>query len=248
MNETNVSPQPSGIDFVHQIGSRIASGASTCHEVLQYVVDVVSAVAHCDSCFIYTREGDELVLRASKNPHDEVLDRLTLQVGEGITGWVAEHRQPVAITENAARDPRFRVFTELPEDSYEAFLSVPILCRGRVVGVINVQHRLRHTYTQDEIRLVATLAFLVGTEVERTRLETEVTELTQRLEARKVIERAKGILQRELRISEEEAYRVLQRQSRQRRRPMREVAEAIIMSDEIGVAPRAAGEPPAVPG
>ena len=61
-------------------------------------------------------------------------------MGQGITGWVAEHREPVAIPEKAALDPRFQFFHELPEDSYEAFLSVPLMCRGRVVGVINLQH------------------------------------------------------------------------------------------------------------
>lgn len=218
--------------MLHQIGSRLAAG-STLHDVLHSVVDLVSAVVRGDSCFVYVREGDELVLRASKNPHAEVLDRLMLRVGEGITGWVAEHRQPVSIAENASRDRRFRVFSELPEDAYEAFLSVPILFRERVVGVINVQNRLPHEYTPDEVRLVTTLGFLVGAEVERARLEGEVSELTERLEARKLIERAKGILQKNLGIAEDEAYRVLQRQSRQRRKPMREVAEAVLMAEEL---------------
>ncbi len=232
MDEANLLSGGTGIDFVHQIGSRLASGSGL-HEVLQSVVQVVSAVVRCDSCFVYVREGDELVLRASRNPHPEVLDRLMLRLGEGITGWVAEHRQPVSIAGNASRDQRFRAFSELPEDTYEAFLSVPILCRERVVGVINVQHRLPHEYSEDEVRLVSTLGFLVGAEVERARLEGEVTELTERLEARKLIERAKGIVQRHLGITESEAYRVLQRQSRQRRKPMKEIAEAVLMAEEL---------------
>src|SRR5579884_3707863 len=93
--------------------------------VLNRVVQFVSALVKCDSCFLYVLENDELVLRASKNPHPEVVDRLKLRVGEGITGWVAEHRQPVAVPQNAFEDPRFQFFSELPEDRYEAFLSVP---------------------------------------------------------------------------------------------------------------------------
>ena len=69
-------------------------------------------------------------LRASKNAHPDVVDRLKLRVGQGITGWVAEHHEPVAISEKAAQDPRFQFFHELPEDSYEAFLSVPLMSRG----------------------------------------------------------------------------------------------------------------------
>src|SRR6202022_3010459 len=178
---------------------------------------------------------DELVLRASKNPHPEVIDRLKLRVGQGITGWVAEHREPVAIPEEAAHDPRFQFFHELPEDSYEAFLSVPLMCRGRVVGVINLQHRQHHVYRRREVRLISTIGFLVGAEIEMARLEEANSTLAEQLQTRKVVERAKGILQRELGLSEEEAYRALQRQTRQKRKAMKELAEAIVLSDEVKV-------------
>lgn len=220
------------IGFLHEIGKRIA-GVDPLHDVLQRVVEFVSAVAKCDSCFVYVLEGRELILRASKNPHAEVVDRLKLGVGQGITGWVAQHKEPVAIPRNASQDPRFRSFHELPEDGYEAFLSVPVLCRNKVVGVINVQHRQAHSYELPEIQLISTIGFLVGAEVEMARLEGEVSQLSSELESRKIIERAKGILQRELQLSEENAYLILQRQSSQRRKPMKEVAEAIILSDDI---------------
>jgi uroporphyrinogen-III synthase len=203
--------------------------------VLGQVVNFVASLVKCDSCFIYVLEGNDLVLRASKNPHPgiEVVDRLKLRVGQGITGWVAEHRQPVAVSRNAARDPRFQIFHELPEDDFEAFLSVPVLCRSKLVGVINVQHRQPHNYTKRQIQIISTIGFLVGAEIEMARLETENTELSERLETRKLVERAKGILQRELRLTEEDAYLSLQRQSRQRRRPMKEIAEAIVLSEEV---------------
>jgi uroporphyrinogen-III synthase len=187
----------------------------------------------CDSCFVYILEEDELVLRASKNPHEEIVDRLKLHMGQGITGWVAEHREPVAISQGAAQDPRFQYFNELPEDTFEAFLSVPILSRSRLVGVINVQHRQSHVYSQRQIRLISTIGFLVGAEIEMARLEGENLDLVEKLETRKLVERAKGILQRELGLNEEQAYLALQRQSRQKRKPMKEVAEAIVLSEEI---------------
>jgi signal transduction protein with GAF and PtsI domain len=202
-------------------------------EVLERVVDFVSSFVQCDSCFIYVMEDDQLVLAASKNPHPEALDKLKLGVGEGITGWVAENRRPLAISRAAWKDPRFRFFLEFPEDTYEAFLSVPILCRGRVVGVINLQHRLPHSHTEGEIRLVETLGFLVGAEIELARLEREVSLLSGQLETRKIVERAKGILQKDLRIVEEEAYRILRQESRQRRKPMREVAQALILAEGL---------------
>ena len=220
------------VDLLHDIGSR-PGAADPVHDVLARLVDFVSALVKCDCCLIYVLEGDELVLRASKTPHPEVVDRLKLRMGQGITGWVAEHKEPVSVTQNAAQDPRFRLFNELPEDSYEAFLSVPLLSRGNVVGVINLQHRRPHVHTRRQIRLIATAGFLVGAEIELARLEEANSNLSEKLQTRKLVERAKGILQRDLGLSEEQAYLTLQRQSRQKRRSMKEIAEAMILSDEV---------------
>jgi signal transduction protein with GAF and PtsI domain len=222
----------SDIDLLHEIGSRIAA-ADPLHGVLSRVVDFVSTIVQCDSCFVYVLEDDDLVLRASKTPHPDVVDRLKLRVGQGITGWVAEHRTPVAVGSHAFDDPRFKTFNELPEDRYEAFLSVPVLSRGKLVGVINLQHRQPHSHTQREIRLISTIGFLVGAEIETARLEMENSQLSERLETRKVLDRAKGILQRDLGLTEEEAYLTIQRQSRQRRKTKKEIAEAIILTDEL---------------
>ena len=220
------------VDVLHEIGVRLGA-ADGFHEVLGHVVEFASALVKCDSCLIYVMEADELVLRASKNPHPDVVDRLKLRVGQGITGWVAEHREPVAVAERAAHDPRFQFFHELPEDSYEAFLSVPLMSRGRVVGVVNLQHRQHHVYRPREIRIISTIGFLVGAEIELARLEEANSTLADQLRTRKLVERAKGILQRDLALNEEQAYLMLQRQSRQKRKPMKEIAEAIILSDEV---------------
>jgi len=227
-----ISVEDSHVDVLHEIGVRLASSDGF-HEVLERVVEFASALVKCDACLVYVLEGDELVLRASKNPHPEIIDRLKLRVGQGITGWVAEHREPVAVAEKAAQDPRFQFFNELPEDSYEAFLSVPLLCRERVVGVINLQHRQHHVYRRREIRLISTIGFLVGAEIERARLEDANLTLAEQLQTRKIVERAKGILQRDLGLNEEQAYLALQRQSRQKRKAMKEIAEAIVLSDEV---------------
>lgn len=170
---------------------------------------------------------------APPRTHPEVVDRLKLRVGQGITGWVAEHREPVAIPEKAALDPRFQFFHELPEDSYEAFLSVPLMCRGRVVGVINLQHRQHHVYRRRETRIISAIGFLVGAEIELARLEQANPSLAEQLQTRKIVERAKGILQRDLGLNEEQAYLAIQRQSRQKRKPMKEIAEAIVLSDDV---------------
>ncbi|HLJ28646.1 MAG TPA: ANTAR domain-containing protein [Candidatus Angelobacter sp.] len=220
------------VDFLHAIGSCMAM-ADPLHEVLAQVVEFATAVVKCDSCFLYVLEGNDLVLRASKNPHPEAVGRLKLQLGQGITGWVAAHRQPVAVSANASKDPRFQCFTELLEDSFQSFLSVPVLSRNGLVGVINLQHQRPHVHNKREIKLVSTIGFLVGAAIEMARLENQNLALSERLETRKILERAKGILQRDLGLSEEQAYLVLQRESRQKRKPMREIADAIVLTEEL---------------
>jgi uroporphyrinogen-III synthase len=99
--------------------------------------------------------------------------------------------------------------------------------------VINLQHRQPHEHSRRDIQLISTIGFLVGAEIEMARLEVENTQLSERLETRKVLDRAKGILQRDLGITEEEAYLTIQRQSRQRRKSKREIAEAIVLGEEL---------------
>jgi uroporphyrinogen-III synthase len=96
-----------------------------------------------------------------------------------------------------------------------------------------VQHRLPHIYRPRQIRLISTIGFLVGAIIELARLESENLQLAEELETRKLVERAEGILQRDLKLTEEEAYLTLQRESRQRRRPMKDVADAILLSDDL---------------
>jgi uroporphyrinogen-III synthase len=222
----------SEIALLNRIASRV-SGAAPFRDVLKDVLDFVTAVVSGDSCMVYILEGDDLVLRASKNARPEVVGRLKMKLGQGITGWVAEHREPVVIVQKAYQDSRFKLFNELPEDRFESFLSVPLVSGGRLVGVINVQDHAARLYTKREIGLITTLGFLVGAEVERARLESENLQLSEQLESRKIIERAKGILQRDFRLTEEDAYLTLQRESRQRRKSMKEIAQAIILTEEL---------------
>ncbi|HKV48281.1 MAG TPA: GAF domain-containing protein [Candidatus Acidoferrales bacterium] len=243
MNLQPGSAESRDIEFLHELGERIAS-ADPLHRVLLRILDFIASVMKCDSCLVYVLEGNELVLRASKNPHADVVDRLRLRVGQGITGWVAQNKKPVLISCNAAQDARFQAFNELPEDRFEAFLSVPVLCRDRVVGVINVQHREPHAHSHSEIQLISTIGFLVGPEIDAVRRDDESSKLSEPTGARKMVQDATRVLQRDLGISEEEAFLALQKQSRERRKSMREIADAILLSDEINSAPDSAMEAP----
>ena len=165
-----------------------------------------------------------------------VVDRLKLRMGQGITGWVAEHKKPAAVACNAWMDPRFQFFSELPEDRYEAILAVPVLVPcDKLVGVINVQHRMEHAYSQRDIQLISTIGFLIGPEIEMARVDGEQSKGLELSEAQKLVDRANQMLQRDLRIKLTKKMRdqTLQKYSRQNGKSLKEVAEAILLSDEI---------------
>ena len=236
-----VEPPTSQVALLHRISSIVSSELSL-DEMLGEIVGLTVQVTACDACLVYLieRETNEIVLRASQVPHQVDLGNIRLKVGEGITGWVVEHRSVVALSENAGADRRFKKFQALVEDTYEAFLSVPLVSGGDVIGVINVHHREPHDHTSDEVALLTFVGEQMGGVIsksvlaeENARLMEETAEMRRQLETRKVVERAKGILQHRHGLTEEEAYLRLRNESRRLRRPMRELAEAIILSEDL---------------
>ena len=146
--------------------------------ILKEVVQIVNEMTKADSVFIYLfdEKKKNLVLMASKVPHKKMLGKINLRTGEGITGWVAQENKTVAIKRNAYQDPRFKNFDVLPEDQYEAFLSVPIIYKGKVSGVINVQHKSPHEYSASTVNLITMIAKQVGGVIEHARLFLEKTQ------------------------------------------------------------------------
>ena len=153
---------------VADIASSEMDLAITLHEV----VKIVTAMTVADSVFIYLfdEKKENLVLMASKTAHQKELGKVILKIGEGITGWVARENKPVAIKTHAYKDPRFKSFDVLPEDRYEAFLSVPIIYKGKAIGVVNVQHKRQQDYAKATLDLIKTIAQQVGGVIEHARL------------------------------------------------------------------------------
>ena len=236
-----MEPPASQVALLHRI-SGIVSSELSLDEMLGEIVGLTAQVTECDACLVYLleRETNEIVLRASQVPHAGALGTLRMQMGEGVTGWVAEHKSVVALPAHASADARFKRFQSLVEDTYEAFLSVPLVSGGDVIGVINVHHRDAHRHTADEIALLTFVGEQMGGAISKSvlaeanaRLLEETLEMKRQLETRKVVERAKGILQQRYNLTEEDAYLRLRNESRRLRRPMKELAEAIILSEEL---------------
>ncbi len=140
--------------------------------VLKEIVALVVEKTNADACLIYliNEHKDALVLQASKIPHPKLIGQIRVEMGEGITGWVAQEKRLVAIAENAWGDPRFKSFQHLPEDAYEAFLSVPIFNKGEIIGVLNIQYKKPHLHTEGEIALLSTISQQVGNAIGNARL------------------------------------------------------------------------------
>ena len=150
--------------------SRLMVRKMSLPEILQAVVNLVVDATKCDACLIYLIDNDELVLCASNTPHPSEIGKIRLKLGEGLTGWVAKERRMVAISREASKDPRFRFFHDLPEDTFDAFLSVPVISRDEVVGVINVQHRKSHAHSGAEMEMLRTVGEQIGCVIVLARL------------------------------------------------------------------------------
>ena len=222
------------LSILHRVSSIVSSDMSL-DEMLGEVVGLAAQATGCDACLVYLLDegSNELVLRASQVPHAAEIGALRMRIGEGITGWVAEHSSVVALPCSAAADVRFKRLPGLVEDTYEAFLSAPLLNAGQVIGVINVHHRQKHPHSPQEIATVTFIGEQLGVVISKSLLERENARLAEELEVRKLVERAKGILQKRHGITEEEAYLRLRNQSRRLRRAMKDLAEAVIFSEEL---------------
>lgn len=223
--------------------SRIVSSGLAIDDMLQELVAITVEVTGCNACLVYLpdRESGDIVLRASQLPHDAEIGAVRLNLGEGIAGWVAQHKSAVALSNRAFADPRFKHFTALIEDTYEALISVPLVRGGEVIGVLNVHHKDPHEHTPEEISLLCFLGEQMGVAIaysslveHNIKLKREASLVRQQLEERKIVERAKGVLQQRYGLSEEEAYKRLREESRRLRRSIREVAEAVLLVENIG--------------
>jgi two-component system, sensor histidine kinase PdtaS len=155
-------------------------------EVLALVARKVADVLAADACFVYLYDErtDELVLRATHGTSvEEMTKRPRMRPGEGITGTAAAERTPIMIPQQAHLDPRFKLFSNLPEDQYESILAVPIVARERLAGALNVRTLAPREFSPDEIELVVAIAAQVAQTIEHAQLYAQAQRRVAELEA-----------------------------------------------------------------
>lgn len=145
-------------------------------EVLHHLVDIVVRATQCQKAFIYLydKEKERLSLVATTPQHKRFVGKIELPLGVGIAGWVALHREPVFLKEQAMEDPRFRYFPELEEEKFQSILTVPIISTmsdGRhLIGVITLQAVAPHEFTEEHQRFIGNTAALVANAIENAQL------------------------------------------------------------------------------
>ncbi len=155
-------------------------------EVLGLVARKVADALGTEACFVYLYDDrtNELILRATHGTSvEEMTKRPRLRPGEGITGTAAADCAPVMIPSQAHLDPRFKQFSNLPEDDYESILAVPILARDKLAGALNVRTLAPREFTQDEIELLVAIADQVAQTIQHAQLYAHAQSRVAELEA-----------------------------------------------------------------
>lgn len=218
-------------ETIHLLSEIVVFESYDFSEFLDKLIKLILTNVPVDSCliYLYDREKQELTLTASKNKHKKLLGKIKMRKNEGITGWVAAHKTPVVLEKEAYRDSRFKQFSELPEDEYEAFLSLPILDKSGVVGVINLQNSKPYIFKNEQIEMLEAMVKIISSAFHTMMLGREVDTLKTKLEDRKIVDRAKGILMAKDKITEKQAYDVIRKEAMKKRKSMREIAEAVLL-------------------
>ncbi|MGE4357337.1 MAG: GAF domain-containing protein [Candidatus Omnitrophota bacterium] len=203
-------------------------------DILKLIVTVTAQIMNSKICslLILDKEKNELVVRATQSVSEAYNRKPNLKVGEGIAGRVAQTGEPIVVPD-VRKDPRYINQKIAKEEGLCSLLSVPLKVKGRIIGILNVYTASPYSFSKEEIDILMAVASQAAIVIENARLIVESKVIREELEARKLIERAKGILMRECRISEEDAYRRIQKFAMDKRRTMREVAEAILLNYEM---------------
>jgi len=203
-------------------------------DILKLIVTVTAKVMNSKICSLWLLDEKikELKIRATQAISQDYLKERSLRLGEGVVGIVAKENKPMAILD-VLKEPRYKEKELAKKEGLVSMLSVPMVVKNKVIGVINCYTTSPHKFTDTEIEVFTAVANQAAVAIENTELLVRTRVIQEELKARKYIERAKGILMKEENLTEEEAYERIRKYSMDRRIPMTEVAEAIILTSEL---------------
>lgn len=203
-------------------------------DILKLVVTVTAEVMDSKICSLWILDERQKVLklRATQTISKEYLKERSLRLGEGVVGHVARTRQAMVIR-NVLAEPKYKEKDLARKEGLTSMLSVPLVVKDKVIGVINAYSQTPHDYSPTEVNLLIAVANQAAVAIENTELMVKTRVIQEELEARKLVERAKEVLMARKGLTAAEAFRRIQKQSMNTRRSMREIAEAILLAEEI---------------
>lgn len=202
-------------------------------DILRLVVTVTAETMHSKICSLWLLDDNDnaLKLRATQSISEDYLKERSLKIGEGIVGQVALTRTPRAVL-NVLEEPEYKEKELAEKEGLVSLLSVPMVVKDRVVGVINCYTSYPHEFTDTEKNVLTTVASEAAVAIENTELMVKTKVIQEELESRKLIERAKDILITQRGMSGKDAYSWIRKRSMDTRKSMEEIAEAILLTEE----------------
>ena len=206
-------------------------------DILKLIVMVTARVTGVEICSLWLL--DESVnpamirLKASQTIDPEYMKDRSLNMNEGVVGFVATHKCPLII-ENVLDEPKFKEKEMAKKLGLVSMVSVPLKVKEeKVTGVLNCFTASRHKFSETEVNLIITVANQAAVAILNTELMVKTRVVQEELETRKLVERAKEVLMNLRNKTGDEAYHWIRKRSMDTRKSMRCVAEAIILSAEL---------------
>ncbi len=206
-------------------------------DILKLIVMVTAKVTGVDICSLWLVEEDEKGKRARLQATqaidpDYVKDRV-LDMNEGVVGFVASKNKPLIIAD-VLKEPLFKEKEMAKKLGLVSMLSVPMHVKeDKVIGVLNCFTTRPHKFSEIELNLTTTVANQAAIAIFNTELMVKTKVIQEELEVRKLVERAKDVLMQQRNMGGEQAYRWIQKRSMDLRKSMRQVSEAILLSNEL---------------
>ncbi|OGX17937.1 MAG: histidine kinase [Omnitrophica WOR_2 bacterium RBG_13_44_8b] len=221
------------IEALSKVANLITSGLYL-EELLRLVVNVTADIMNSkiSSLMLLDPDKKELIIKATQSISEEYNKKPNIKLGEGIAGIAASENKPMTVMD-VRTESRYLNRDIAKKQGLVSLASVPLAVKGRVIGVLNCYTSKKHKFTKHELDLLSALANQAALAIENAELDLRVRSAEEALTTRKLIERAKDILAQEANILPSEAYRLIQKQSMDSRKSMREIAEAIILTRDI---------------
>jgi len=221
------------IEALSKVANLIASGMYL-DELLRLIVSVTAEVmdSKISSLMVLDADKKELVIRATQSVSEAYNKKPNVKVGEGIAGVVSRENKPIIVLD-LLKEPRYLNKDIAKKEGLVSLASVPLAVKGKVIGVLNCYTSRKHEFSRSELNILSALANQAALAIENADLAFRAHSAEEALFTRKVVERAKEILATEANISSQEAYRLIQKQSMDSRKSMRDIAEAIILAKDL---------------